>query len=162
MESPGSRSQAVRDHGGLGPFVHCNICTLAACDKVWRCDLPQNSTRGKQLLCILSFSVGIGKDLTKKTSTPVRQGSHNCILLRYQLSDVMSDPVVITPATETIDPAVVVVGRGRQRFACYCCVYCQCIPQRSALMSYEDNKAVTRTHTQTHKHRLPGAGDHTM
>lgn len=41
-ESPGSHSQAVWDHERLGPFVHRNICTLAACDKVWCCDSPQN------------------------------------------------------------------------------------------------------------------------
>ena len=40
MEGPGSRSQAVQDHGGQGPFVRCNICTLA--DTVCHCDLPTN------------------------------------------------------------------------------------------------------------------------
>ena len=49
----------------------------------------------------------------KKLELKTHSGGHNCILLRYQLSDVMSDPVVITPATETIDPAVAVVGRGK-------------------------------------------------
>lgn len=36
VEGFGSHSQAVRDHEPLRPFVHHNICTLAACDKVWR------------------------------------------------------------------------------------------------------------------------------
>lgn len=42
VEGFGSHSQAVRDHEQLGPFVHHNICTLAARDKVWRCASPQN------------------------------------------------------------------------------------------------------------------------
>ncbi|KAK5897982.1 hypothetical protein CgunFtcFv8_015440 [Champsocephalus gunnari] len=51
-------------------------------------------------------------------------GGHNCIHPRYQLSDVMGDPVVITPATETIDLAVVGVAVGK---ACCCRVDYHCM-----------------------------------
>jgi len=37
--------------------------------------------------------------------------SHDCIVLRYQLSDVMSDPAVAAPAAGTIDPAVAAARR---------------------------------------------------
>lgn len=52
----------------------------------------------------------------KKLELKTHSGGHNCILPHYQLPDVMSDPAVITPATETIDPAVAVVGRGKAPF----------------------------------------------
>lgn len=50
----------------------------------------------------------------KKLELKTHSGGHNCILPRYQPPDAMSDPVVVTRAAETIDSAVMVVGRGRE------------------------------------------------
>lgn len=96
---------------------------------------------------VLSFSEEIGKDLTKelqllcskvnlharltgsfwgryrsalsntKLKLKTHSGGHNCILPRYRLLDVMSDPVAIALAAETIDPAVMVVGKGTAVFS---------------------------------------------
>lgn len=49
----------------------------------------------------------------KKLELKTHSGGYNCIHPHYQLPDVMSDPVVVTLAMETIDPAVVVVGTGK-------------------------------------------------
>lgn len=56
------------------------------------------------------------KEKKKKLDLKTHSGSHNCILPRYQLPDVMTDPVVVTLAMEAIDPAVVVVSRGKAAF----------------------------------------------
>lgn len=46
----------------------------------------------------------------KKLELKTHSGGYNCIHPHYQLPDVMSDPVVITQATETIDPDIAVVS----------------------------------------------------
>lgn len=122
-----------------------------------------HSAGGKQLLHIPSFSVGIGKDSTKKlqprcTKVKLKTGravlsggqyrsapsnkklelkthsaGHNCILPRYQLPDVMSDPVVITPAPENIDPAVAVVGKEEEALLPAAAVFIAVAALRGAL-----------------------------
>lgn len=127
MESPGSHSQAVQHHGWLGPFVHCNICTLAACDKVWSCDLPQN--RNIFFFCLTKLPELSLLSFAWVSFVSSSLTTHRWAIYNYCCADLTLNYSTFSPLLFPLRPPLYCkfpVGFAGSYF-CFCALLCQYI-----------------------------------